>query len=166
MSGTSESRRVASVRVLDELAALGRRSRGSSELVARRFDLQPTQVQLLLTLSRSGECRVASLAEAQLVDPSVVSRQAAGLERLGLIARRPDPEDGRAALVSLTDAGRERVRRVRDLHVRAVAESMAQWPVERISRLADDLAALTQASTDAYARLSALPHTEPAKDPA
>ncbi|WP_454777682.1 MarR family winged helix-turn-helix transcriptional regulator [Georgenia muralis] len=143
-----------SARVLDQIAALARRSRTSSALVAQLFGLHATQVQLLFALHRASECRVAGLAEAQLVDPSVASRQAAALEKAGLIARRPDPEDGRASLVSLTDAGRTRVAEVRALHVRAVAEALSGWPVERIERLADDLADLVAVSGGVYARLA------------
>jgi DNA-binding MarR family transcriptional regulator len=40
-------------------------------------------------------------AMAELVDD---------LERLGIVERRPDPSDGRAKLVSLTDAGWEAMR--------------------------------------------------------
>ncbi|RPF27099.1 MarR family winged helix-turn-helix transcriptional regulator [Georgenia muralis] len=151
----SESRRPeASARVLDQIAALGRRSRTSSVLVAQLFGLHATQVQLLFALHRASECRVASLAEVQMVDPSVASRQAAVLEKAGLIARRPDPEDGRASLVSLTDAGRARVAELRALHVRAVGEALSTWPVERIERLAGDLADLVAVSGEVYARLA------------
>jgi DNA-binding MarR family transcriptional regulator len=150
----TSSRAEASARVLDEIAALGRHSRTSSVLVAQLCGLQPTQAQLLFALHRATECRVADLAELQLVDPSVVSRQTSALERAGLIERRPDPQDRRASLVSLTDAGRERVAQVRGLHVDAVAAAMAEWPVARIDRLAADLADLVRTSADAYARLA------------
>lgn len=144
----------ASARVLDQIAALGRHNRTNAVLVAQLFGLHATQVQLLFALHRATECRVADLAEVQLVDPSVASRQAAALEKAGLIARRPDPEDGRASLVSLTDAGRARVAELRDLHVRAVGEALSGWPVERIERLAADLADLVDVSGEVYSRLA------------
>ena len=149
------SRADASARVLDQIAALGRHSRTSSVLVAQLCGIQPAQVQVLLALHRATECRVADLADLQLVDPSVVSRQTSALERAGLIGRRPDPQDRRASLVSLTDAGRERVAQVRGLHVDAVARAMADWPVSRSDRRAGDLADLVRTSADAYARLAA-----------
>lgn len=154
MSDSSPSRPEASERVLDALSSLVRRSRTSAVLVSQACGLQGAQVQLLFALHREQECRVAGLATHQLVDPSVISRQVAALEKLGLVTRRSDPDDGRASLVSLTDAGREKLREVRRLHLQAVLESMQDWPVERISRLADDLADLTDASAVVYAKLS------------
>lgn len=154
MPDSSPSRLDASERVLEELSSLSRRSRGSGALVAQACGLQGAQVQLLFALWRAEECRVASLATHQLVDPSVVSRQVAALEKLGLIARRTDPDDGRASLISLTEAGVDKLTEVRRMHLAAVVDSMQDWPVERISRLADDLADLGAASAAAYAKLS------------
>jgi DNA-binding MarR family transcriptional regulator len=154
MSDSSRSRADASARVLEALTSLSRRSRTSGALVAQACGLQGAQVQLLFALDRAQECRVANLATHQLVDPSVISRQVAALEKLGLIARRQDPDDGRASLISLTDAGRTKLLEVRHSHLEAVIESMEDWPVDRISRLAGDLADLTDASDVVYAKLS------------
>lgn len=165
MSDSSRSRPEASERVLEALTQMVRRSRTSAALVSQVCGLQGAQVQLLFALDRAQECRVAGLATHQLVDPSVVSRQVAALEKLGLVTRRSDPDDGRASLVSLTDAGREKLRNVRRLHLQAVVESMQHWPVERIGRLADDLADLTDASAAVYAKLSgSAPADTEAKD--
>jgi DNA-binding MarR family transcriptional regulator len=45
------------------------------------------------------------------VHPTTVTSTAERLVRDGLIAREPHPHDGRAALLALTDAGRELVER-------------------------------------------------------
>jgi DNA-binding MarR family transcriptional regulator len=150
----TESRGRAAERLLDQMSSMTRRSRTFSTLVAHRCRLQPAQVQVLFTLYRATECRVAALAEHQLVDPSVVSRQIGSLEKEGLLTRRPDPDDGRAALVSLTDAGLARVKEVRDLHVAALAASVADWPDARIQRLADDLMELFTNADHAYEQLT------------
>ena len=50
--------------------------------------------------------RVTDLAAAANLDVSTVSRHVAQLERTGLIARTPDPDDRRAQLVGITDDGR------------------------------------------------------------
>ncbi len=154
MPEPTDTRQDASARVLDQISHLNRRARTFGTMVARRAGLQPAQVQLLFSLYRSTECRVAALAEQQLVDPSVASRQIAALEKDGLVARRSDPDDGRAALVSLTDAGLARLREVRRLHVEAMELSMEGWSAERMDRLADDLAELTAAAEHVYARLT------------
>ena len=49
--------------------------------------------------------RVSELAEKVYADVSTVSRQVTHLVGLGLIERVPDPEDGRAHSLSLTEAG-------------------------------------------------------------
>ncbi len=62
---------------------------------------------LLFVLVESGPLRANLLAEAVYSDPSTVSRQVAALVDQGLIVREPDPEDRRATLLAVTDAGRE-----------------------------------------------------------
>jgi DNA-binding MarR family transcriptional regulator len=68
----------------------------------------PPQMAVLGRLADLGPCRASVLAEALLSDPSTVSRQVAGLIKAGWVDRGPDPVDGRAAILSITDAGRER----------------------------------------------------------
>lgn len=45
------------------------------------------------------------------------------LQRIGIVERRPDPSDGRAKLICLTDAGWEAMRTAR----RAIAEIEAEY---------------------------------------
>ena len=54
-----------------------------------------------------------------------MSRQLRALEELGLVARAPDPADGRASLVQLTEEGRERFRACAR---RAARSTCASWP--------------------------------------
>ena len=61
---------------------------------------------VLVPLESGGEQRLSALALQLGVDGSVASRQVAVLERSGLITRRPDPQDGRASLLGLSEAGR------------------------------------------------------------
>jgi DNA-binding MarR family transcriptional regulator len=61
---------------------------------------------VLYVLDESGPIRANLLAEAVHADPSTLSRQVSALTEQGLIRREPDPADGRAALLTITDAGR------------------------------------------------------------
>ncbi len=64
-------------------------------------------LSVLHTLARNGPMRLTALtATEQLKQPALTSL-AAKLERDGLVARRPDPRDGRAVLLSLTQEGRD-----------------------------------------------------------
>jgi DNA-binding MarR family transcriptional regulator len=60
----------------------------------------------LSTLSRSGPMRATALADAERVAPASMTRIVHRLCELGLAERTPDPADGRAQLVDLTEAGR------------------------------------------------------------
>ncbi|MEM9040996.1 MAG: MarR family transcriptional regulator [Actinomycetota bacterium] len=72
-------------------------------------DLDPTTCDLLLRLGRSpsGELRGAELCRQLRLSPGYVSRRIDRAEAAGLVARRADPDDRRAQLISMTDAGRE-----------------------------------------------------------
>jgi DNA-binding MarR family transcriptional regulator len=56
-------------------------------------------------LDRGGARSVSELAVAERVRPQSMAQTVAELEADGLVTRRPDPEDGRRALVALTEQG-------------------------------------------------------------
>lgn len=70
-----------------------------------RFPL--AQATVLGRLDREGERSVSDLALAEHVRPQSMAQTVGDLESEGLVSRRPDPEDGRRALVELTAQGRE-----------------------------------------------------------
>jgi DNA-binding MarR family transcriptional regulator len=57
-------------------------------------------------LDRSGPASVSDLATAERMRPQSMAQTVTELEADGLLARRPDPSDGRRALVELTKQGR------------------------------------------------------------
>ena len=65
------------------------------------------QGAVLGRLDRQGPASVSDLAAAEKVRPQSMAQTVGELESDGLIERRPDPDDGRRALVELTKAGRE-----------------------------------------------------------
>ncbi|KDN83601.1 MarR family winged helix-turn-helix transcriptional regulator [Kitasatospora cheerisanensis] len=66
---------------------------------------------VLLTFSRSGELPLSKIGERLMVHPTSVTNTVDRLERAGLVARRPNPLDGRGVLAAITDRGREVVER-------------------------------------------------------
>ncbi len=68
-----------------------------------RFSL--SQGSVLGRLDREGAQSVSDLAFAERVRPQSMAQTVTDLESDGLVARTPDPSDGRRALVSLTEAG-------------------------------------------------------------
>lgn len=107
--------------------------------------LSRTELALLTTLAETGECRLGVVAACLGVSASVASRQVAALQGTGLIARRPDPEDGRAELVALSDAGLARLREIKDLGVERLATLLEGWQPDRLHQAADLLGALATA---------------------
>ena len=106
---------------------------------------------LLKTLATSGPLRATDLAVCANLDPSTVSRHIAQLQGAGLIERAPDPVDGRAQRVKLSDAGTARIqaalRSRRDLLEKCL-ESWEPRDLEKLdlllTRFAADVEALTQ----------------------
>ena len=73
-------------------------TRGPALTVAQHF--------VLASLAPGPARSLRDLATRTLTDPSSVSVVVARLEKLGLVARRPDPGDRRRASLALTAAGR------------------------------------------------------------
>jgi len=63
----------------------------------------------LLAFTREGRMPMASAIARLQVHPTSVTNTVERLARDGLLTREPHPSDGRAALLVLTDAGRQRV---------------------------------------------------------
>jgi DNA-binding MarR family transcriptional regulator len=75
----------------------------------RRLRAEPgppvAQMTVLSRLSREGAASVSDLAAAEKMRPQSMAPIVRDLEEAGLVQRRPDPDDGRRALVELTSAG-------------------------------------------------------------
>lgn len=82
---------------------------------------------LLVHLVRTGPQRLSTLAEAVHSDVSTVSRQVAQLVRSGLVVRRPDPSDGRAGLLAVTERGVVSYEARRRRRNRDMAGVLAGW---------------------------------------
>jgi DNA-binding MarR family transcriptional regulator len=74
--------------------------------------LTPTQLSVLATVVRHGPLGLAQLSQREGINPTMLSRIAAKLTDASLITRRPDPTDGRAALLLPTERGRRLHRRI------------------------------------------------------
>jgi DNA-binding MarR family transcriptional regulator len=116
-------------------------------------DLSRGDIVTLGVVERGGSTRPGQIASMLGVDPSVVSRQLATLDRLGLIARGTDPLDRRAELISVTPQGRERLQEARDAMCSALATRLTGWDPETIAGAAvvvEDLADLLRDTADTF----------------
>jgi DNA-binding MarR family transcriptional regulator len=121
-----------------ELTVFLRRARANSGEMARQVhpDLESSAYGLLVRLDECGRQRATELAAYIGVGKATMSRQLRALEQLGLIAREPDPADGRAWLVHLTDEGRVRFRKVREARRARYVRELAAWDRVEVAELA------------------------------
>ncbi len=121
-----------------ELAVFLRRARAQSGEMAREVhpELEPAAYGLFVRLDDAGPQRATELAGYFGVGKATMSRQLRALEDLGLVARDPDPADGRASLVRLTEEGRNRFRRVRDARRERYVRKLADWDRAEVAELA------------------------------
>jgi DNA-binding MarR family transcriptional regulator len=68
-----------------------------------------------------------------------VSRVVHQLLELGLVERSPDPEDGRASIISVTGDATTRLGRMSELRRRLFDVRLADWPADEIEQLAAQL---------------------------
>lgn len=103
---------------------------------------------LLVVMRRLGPVRLTELAEALQVDLSVASRHIGALVEAGYVERRPDPSDGRATQVLVTEQGLAALRATRDRQTQWLQDLLADWEDERAGLAAEVLAELLDRMTD------------------
>ena len=121
-----------------ELTVLFRRARAASGDLARAVhpELEAAAYGLLVRLVEAEPERATDLAAYFGVGKATMSRQLHALEDLGLVAREPDPADGRAYLMRLTEEGRERFSRVRVARRERYLGQLAAWDPGEVAELA------------------------------
>jgi DNA-binding MarR family transcriptional regulator len=94
-------------------------SRTTEEHFTRRGLSGPAFAVLSVLMRQPAHAGVRQrrLADQLQLSPGTVSLRIDQLEADGLVERRPDPDDRRGAVVTLTDAGRRRFRDVADDHL-------------------------------------------------
>ena len=122
---------------LTKIAYLASRARQHERLTAvAGVSLDRSAAALLRHLALAEPVRAGELASRLAVEASHVTRQVQQLERTGHIIRVPDPDDGRAQLIKLTDAGRGTVERMRVVGCLGLQQVLGGWPAEDLGTLA------------------------------
>lgn len=78
----------------------------TARFLADRSELSTTAAYTLNRADREGPVRLTTLAAREGISQPSMTQLIQRLERAGLVTRLPDPDDGRAALIDITDAGR------------------------------------------------------------
>jgi DNA-binding MarR family transcriptional regulator len=92
--------------------------------------LTPTQYSVLGLVRGRGPLGLADLAELEGLNPTMLSRVVRVLDDSGLIQRRPDPSDLRAARVEITPDGELVHERIREHRTRVLSECLGRLPPE------------------------------------
>ncbi len=112
--------------------------------------LAPTLLAALTTVGRAGPLTFGELAAHEQVAAPTITKAVQKLEAKGLVARRPDPDDGRVCRVALTAAGRRHLEQARRRRTAWLATRLSELEDDDIRRLADALDVL-EALTNAEA---------------
>jgi DNA-binding MarR family transcriptional regulator len=94
------------------------------------YDLTLAQFGVLANLQAAPEISQQALANRLFVTKGNIVGLLNRLECRGLVQRRPDPEDGRSHIVSLTEQGAALAAQVVPAHEKLVAEYMGLLPEE------------------------------------
>jgi DNA-binding MarR family transcriptional regulator len=106
-------------------AVIGRLSRRLRPTVAGS-GLTPSQTAVLFAVVRLGRIGLSELAEAESLNPTMLSRVSAQLCDAGLIRRSSDPDDRRSAFLAPTAAGRRLRERIHRERAQALSEHVQE----------------------------------------
>jgi DNA-binding MarR family transcriptional regulator len=89
-------------------------------------DVSMREYDVLYTLAKCREpVRMGELNRHVLLSQPALSRMVDRLVERGLVARHPDPDDGRGVCLALTEAGATVQRRIGGRHARSVARAVS-----------------------------------------
>lgn len=102
-------------------------------------DLSQAEYDVLLTVTRGDDmsARLRDVTANMLISQPSVSRLVDRMVARGLLAKCPDPLDGRGAIVRATDAGATAFRRVAAQHGHSIAERMSVLSDDELAQLRD-----------------------------
>ncbi|MFF2953313.1 MarR family winged helix-turn-helix transcriptional regulator [Kitasatospora sp. NPDC057965] len=136
------------VLVAARLMAAGSRLGQAGEAHFARFGLSTGRYRLLAELEdHGGEKSPSQLAASLGVSRATVTGLVDGLERDGLVARRPSTEDGRGNVVVLTTRGALRLREMAPEHFERMQAMVSGLTIEERAVFLDLLARLVEGMT-------------------
>ena len=133
-----------------EVGVLLRRVRRVIGVRARAVhpELQPAAYLVLTHLQERGPARGSAVVEDLGIDKGAVSRQIQHLVDLGLLERRPDPADGRAMLLSLTEDASAGLARVQAERSERFDRRLGELTTAELVAFADQLGRYNSALED------------------
>ena len=100
------------------------------------IDMDRASATLLKVVSKCDKpCRMQTIAEQLGIEAPSVTRTAQQLEAAGLLARTPDPEDGRASNLSVTSAGKSELAKLHKARRERLASATQTWTKQERAQL-------------------------------
>lgn len=125
------------------------------EDVAKQHELTLPQWRVLAELSRQGGLSQVRLANAVDADPMTMSGILDRMEKRGLLDRQQDPDDSRAKIVRLTEAGETLFRTAKalatdlyDTAVEGMSDTQLKAVADGLIRIRNNLTALSAEHKD------------------
>jgi DNA-binding MarR family transcriptional regulator len=131
--------------ILEALSALTRELSRASGGPDEGPPMTSTQRLALFEVAVGGAVRLSELADRMGITAPTASRAVDGLVDLGLLERRPDPDDRRAVRIDLTRTGRKRVEERRARALAALKPIVSELSAEDRAQLATLLTRLADA---------------------
>ena len=104
---------------------------------ADRAGLSLTAAATLARLQMDGPARLTELATAEGVSQPSMTALVARLSAQGLVRREPDPTDGRAVVLSLTEAGADLLAQRRETRTARLVPYVAGLSPDDVRRIAE-----------------------------
>ena len=111
-------------------------------------ELTLTEATVLATTARNGPVGLSWLAREEGMNPTMLSRVVWRLEDAGLLARRPDPRDRRAAMIEANAAKQQLNERIRAERADALSQLIEHLGVAEREALDAALPVLEQLARD------------------
>ncbi|MFB2553822.1 MarR family winged helix-turn-helix transcriptional regulator [Ensifer soli] len=100
--------------------------------------------KFLFFLSKLGPCRSTDIACALNFAPRTVTEAIDGLERDKLVVRRPDPEDRRAKIVSITEFGQSMLEAAENPKKQLIEEIFSALTDEQLDQMYEIVSRLVE----------------------
>ena len=138
---------VSAMQVLSRVSRLARHLDRARKQAFAAHDLETWEFDVLAALRRSGrpyDLTPGRLVAETLVTSGTMTNRVDRLAARGLVERRPDPDDRRGVLVSLTASGRRAVDAALDELLAHEQQILGALDTAEATRLADALRTLAQ----------------------
>ena len=93
---------------------------------SRSYPVERAHYLLLLRLME-GARNSSQLATELALDHSTITRQIAAMDQRGYVIRRPNPADGRSALIEISEEGRAKCSEMRIIRQQRLAHLLEDW---------------------------------------